>query len=189
MDALDLLTADHNRVRGLFARFQEAKAKNDTAQMGELADKIFFELNVHTEIEEKIFYPAVRDLDEEVAEEVEEGLQEHHVVDILMEEAQALQPGDAEWVAKMTVLIENVEHHAGEEEEEMFSEVRSKSDPDTRNEWGTRMEAMKAQQGAPTAAEADKLSTNKLRQLASEQQIPHRSTMSREDLVATVDPR
>ncbi len=188
MDALDLLTADHNRIRGLFARFQEAKDNDATAEMGELAGKIFFELKVHTEIEEKIFYPAVRDLDEELAAEVDEGLQEHHVVDVLMEEAQTLQPDDDEWVAKMTVLIENVEHHAGEEEDDMFPAVRSKSDADTRAEWAARMEAVKAQQGAPTSAEAAKLSTGKLRELASEQQIPHRSTMSREDLVATVDP-
>lgn len=189
MDALELLTADHNRVRGLFARFQEAKEKDATAQLGELADKIFFELKVHTEIEEKIFYPAVRALDDELADEVDEGRQEHHVVDVLMAEAQTLNPGDDEWVAKMIVLIENVEHHADEEEQDMFPAVRSKSDADTRKEWAARLEAMKAEYGAPTSADAAKLSTGELRQLAREQQIPHRSTMSREDLVATVDPR
>jgi hemerythrin superfamily protein len=189
MDALDLLTADHNRVRGLFARFQDAKSDDDTALMGELAEAIFSELKVHTEIEEKIFYPGVRELDEEVAEEVDEGLQEHHVVDVLIEEAQALMPGEDEWIAKMAVLIENVEHHADEEEQEMFPEVRAHSDADTRNSWGERMEALKDQRGAPTSAAAQKLSTAELRQLATEQQIPHRSTMNREALIATVDAR
>lgn len=189
MDALDLLTADHNRVRGLFARFQDAKDNDDTAAMGELAETIFSELKVHTEIEEEIFYPGVHALDEEIAEEVDEGLQEHHVADVLIEEAQALTPGDDEWVAKMVVLIESVEHHADEEEQEMFPDVRSRSDADTRNAWGQQMEAMKAQRGAPTSAAAEKLSTAELRQLATDQQIPNRSKMSREDLIATVDAR
>ncbi len=62
MDGLDLLIADHNRVRGLFVRFREAQDSNDTPAMSELADKIFEELEVHTDIEEQIFYPAVHDL-------------------------------------------------------------------------------------------------------------------------------
>lgn len=189
MDALDLLIADHNRFRGLFARFLEAKDDGDAAEMGELADQLAFELKVHTDLEEKIFYPGVRELGEEIAEEVDEGLQEHHVADVLIEEAQVLRPGDNEWVAKMGVLIENVEHHIDEEEAELFPHVRSKSGVDTRKQWGARMEAMKAEQGAPSPADADKLSTEELRKLATEQQIPNRSTMTRDDLVATVDAR
>ena len=124
MDGLDVLTADHNRLRGLFTRFQAAHENNDITAMGELAEQIFTELEVHTAIEEQIFYPAVHDLSEELDEVVDEGVQEHHVVDVLIEEARALRPSDAEWVAKLTVLIESVEHHAEEEETELFPQVR-----------------------------------------------------------------
>ena len=55
MDGLDLLIADHNRVRGLFTRFREAQGNDDTPTMGELASKIFEELEVHTAMEEQIF--------------------------------------------------------------------------------------------------------------------------------------
>jgi hypothetical protein len=54
---------------------------------------------------------------------------------------------------------------------------------------GTRLEAMKAQLGAPTAADKEHLTTEELKKLATEQEIPGRSSMSREELVATVDPR
>jgi hemerythrin superfamily protein len=189
MDAIDLLIADHNRVRGIFEQFQEAKENDDTAEMSELAEKIFFELQVHTEIEEKVFYPGVRGLEEEISEEVAEGLEEHHVVDVLMEEAKGLEPGDERWVAKLIVIIESVEHHAAEEEEEMFPEVRKVTDEAKRNEWGERMEQLKAQHGAPTPADAEKLTTEELKKLASEQHIPNRSKMTRDDLVATVDAR
>jgi hemerythrin superfamily protein len=188
MDALDLLTADHNRVRGLFARFREAQEKDDTAMMQELAGKVFEELKVHTEIEEQIFYPAVHDLDA-LAEVVDEGLEEHHVVDVLMDEAGKLDSSDPQWVAKLTVLMENVEHHAEEEETELFPKVRSESSPEQREDWGGRMEQLKAQLGAPTAADAEGMSMEELKRRAAEQQIPGRSSMSREDLVATVDPR
>lgn len=189
MDGLDLLIADHNRVRGLFVRFREAQENDDTLTMVELADKIFEELEVHTDIEEQIFYPAVRELGEELAEIVDEGVQEHHVVDVLIEEARTAKPGQAEWVATVTVLMENVEYHAEEEEIELFPLVWSATDVATREDWGERFEAMKAERGALTHAETAVLTTEELRQLASEQQIPGRSIMIRQDLVATVNPR
>ncbi|MGH3768327.1 MAG: hemerythrin domain-containing protein [Pseudonocardiaceae bacterium] len=189
MDGLDLLIADHNRVRGLFARFRAAQENSDTATMGEIAEKIFDELEVHTTIEEKIFYPAVHDLSEELAEVVDEGVQEHHVVDVLIAEARTLKPGDPEWVAKLSVLIENVEHHAEEEETELFPPVRSATDAAARADWAEQFETMKTQHSAPTRAEANELTTTELRRRASEQQIPGRSSMTRDDLVATVDPR
>ncbi|MFZ0120715.1 MAG: hemerythrin domain-containing protein [Pseudonocardiaceae bacterium] len=189
MDGLDVLTADHNRLRGLFTRFQAAHENNDITAMGELAEQIFTELEVHTAIEEQIFYPAVHDLSEELDEVVDEGVQEHHVVDVLIEEARALRPSDAEWVAKLTVLIESVEHHAEEEETELFPQVRSAAEAATRKEWGTRFEKMKADRSVPTPAEAAQLITEELRRRATKQQIPGRSTMTRDDLIATIDPR
>src|SRR6187401_1830073 len=111
MNALDLLIADHNRVRGLFTHFKSARDRADSTAMIETARKIFEDLTVHTTIEEEIFYPAIHDTSAEIADTVDEGLQEHHVVKVLMEELGEIDGGSDEWVAKMTVLIENVEHH------------------------------------------------------------------------------
>jgi hemerythrin superfamily protein len=188
MDALELLTADHNRVRGLFTRFKAAEGSND-AQAAQLATMIFKELDVHTKIEEEIFYPTVTTLKDEIHELVTEGVEEHHVVKTLMEEISGLTPSDEEWAAKMKVLIENVEHHAEEEEEEMFSLVRKATDADARAELGRQLEARKAALGAPTAADKEHMSTDELQQLAREQEIPGRSSMKREELLATVAPR
>jgi hemerythrin superfamily protein len=188
MDALSLLTADHNRVRGLFARFQEAEESEDTAQMAQLAQKIFTELEVHATIEEEIFYPAVKEADEELKETVDEGIEEHHVVDTLMAEVKTLAADDDAFAAKMKVLIENVEHHAEEEEQEMFPQTRKAFDKDALEELAARLEARKAELGAPTAADKEHLSNEQLQELAREQQIPGRSSMDREELVATVDP-
>ncbi|HLF40347.1 MAG TPA: hemerythrin domain-containing protein [Acidimicrobiia bacterium] len=117
-----------------------------------------------------------------------EGVEEHHVVDQLMAEVKGLAAGDETWAAKMKVMIENVEHHAEEEESEMFPLVRQHFDATTRGRLGESLEARKAQLGAPTAADKEHLSTEQLKELAREQEIPGRSSMKRDELVATVAP-
>lgn len=188
MDALKLLTADHNRVRGLFNQAREADEKNDTAELVELSQTIFKELDIHTRIEEEIFYPAIKDASEEMKEIVAESLEEHHVVDVLIKEMKALDPANEGWSAKLTVMMENVEHHAGEEEDEMFPKVRKALGQQKLDALGEGLEARKAELGAPTMADKQHLSTEDLERLAREQEIPGRSKMNREELLATVAP-
>jgi hemerythrin superfamily protein len=188
MDALDLLIADHNRVRGLFTRFQDAEEEERTEEMRDLAATIRDELSVHTTIEEEIFYPEVRSVSEDVADLVDEGLQEHHVAKVLLEEIQGLDADDDAFVAKVKVLIENVEHHADEEEEDLFPKVRSNTSAEAREDLGQRLDARKGELGAPTLADRDGLTKTELDELAKEQEIPGRSTMDKDELAATVDP-
>jgi len=108
MDALMLLTADHNRVRGLFARFEEAHEKDDAALMAAICEQAVVELKVHTTIEEDVFYPFVRQLGDQFSEDLDEAVEEHHVVDVLIEELGQVEAGSDTWVAKFTVLMENV---------------------------------------------------------------------------------
>jgi hemerythrin superfamily protein len=188
MDALTLLTADHNRVRGLFERFRKAEDAKNTARMSSLAEIIFTELQVHTTIEEEIFYPESHDLSDEIGDTVDEGVQEHHVVKVLMSEIERLSAGEDDWVAKMTVLMENVEHHAEEEENELFPKVRSHTSADDRKQMGERLDARKGQLGAPVLADKIDLTDDRLRELAAEQAIPGRSKMDHDELAATVSP-
>lgn len=188
MDALALLTADHNRVRGLISRFQAAKDADNAGEMLELGQQIFTELTVHTAIEEERFYPWAAELSEDIKTLIDEGIQEHHVVKILMEEVGRLTPDQPEWVAKLTVLIENVDHHAEEEESELFPKVRSASNASDLEELGRQLDQDKGAKGAPTLADTIDLTTAELKTLASKQEIPGRSTMSHDELAATVAP-
>ena len=189
MDALALLTADHNRVRGLFTRFTSAHEADDTQEMATLAAEILTELDVHAEIEEQVFYPAISEASADIREIVTEGVEEHHVVKHLSTEVRELAPGDEVWTAKIQVIIENVEHHAGEEEEQLFPAVRRALDTSALEQLALRMEALKAELGAPTAADKEHLTTEELQELARQQEIPGRSKMAREELVATVAPQ
>jgi hemerythrin superfamily protein len=188
MDALTLLTADHNRVRGLFARFQDAENSGEVTEMAELMHTIDEELTVHTDIEETVFYPWAHRLSDDIAEAVDEGMEEHHVVKALLDEIRVIEPGDSQWVAKITVVIENVQHHAEEEETELFPQVRGVTDANSRDQLGRDLEERKATLGAPVLADKQDLTTEQLHDMATEQKIPGRSTMDHDELAATVSP-
>lgn len=142
MDPFKLLKQDHDKVKGLFREYEEA---GDRAYRTKerIANTVFEELSIHEQIEEEIFYPAVRDgASKEGVEIVLEGYQEHHVVDVLIKELKATDVEDETYDAKFKVLTENVEHHIEEEEGEMFPEAR-RALGDTEDEVGERMMELK----------------------------------------------
>ena len=147
MDAITLLRDDHKTVEGLFKKFEKAgptakKTKRD------LVDKIVTELAVHAAIEELVFYPAVRQALPDASDEVLEGLEEHHVVKWTLSELADMAPAHERFDPKMRVLIESVRHHAKEEEDELFPQVRDAFTVQQLEEMGEALE--KAKETAPT---------------------------------------
>jgi hemerythrin superfamily protein len=123
MDAITLLKDDHRTVEGLFAKFEEAGPRA-FATKRKIVDTIIRELSIHAGIEEEVFYPAVRHALEQTEDQVLESLEEHHLVKVTLSELEKMDPKDERFVAKVTVLIENVRHHVKEEEKELFLTVR-----------------------------------------------------------------
>jgi hemerythrin superfamily protein len=124
-DAIAVLEADHRQVEELFDRFEGLGDRADKTRESVVA-KIIEELSVHAGIEETVFYPAVRDR-LAAAEEpmVLEALEEHHLVNLTLNELQSMSAQDERFAAKVTVLREIVDHHVEEEENELFKRVRS----------------------------------------------------------------
>jgi hemerythrin superfamily protein len=120
MDAITLLRDDHRAVEKLFKQFEKAGPRASKTKAN-LVNKIIQELAVHAAIEEQVFYPAVREADEDM---VLESLEEHHIVKWVLSELQGMSPTDERFDAKVTVLIELVRHHVKEEESDLFPEVR-----------------------------------------------------------------
>ncbi|MEY2406383.1 MAG: hypothetical protein QOG39_1299, partial [Acidimicrobiaceae bacterium] len=154
-----------------------------------ITNKIVEELKIHTTIEEEIFYPAIKDASQEIKDVVDEGFEEHHVAKVLIAELDTVESGSDSWTAKVKVLIEAVEHHAEEEETEMFPPVRARTEPETRAALGEKLGARKVELGAPPMEVALDLTMEELKEKAKEQEIPGRSKMKRQELAATVDPR
>jgi len=140
MKATDLLKKQHKSVKALFKKVDKTE---DGRQRRQLMDQIANELRIHTKIEEEIFYPAVREIGTSKAEEmIDESLEEHHVVDLVLAELPTVDPEDERFAAKMTVLSELVEHHAGEEEDDMFPMCEKKLGRERLEELGERMQRM-----------------------------------------------
>ncbi len=121
VSAIDLLEKDHQEVDGFFDEYETLE---DAAKKEELALKICLALTVHTQIEEEIFYPAVREAIEK-AELIDEAIVEHAAAKQLIAEIEEMDPADELYDAKVKVLGEQVRHHIEEEEDKLFPEIES----------------------------------------------------------------
>ena len=126
-DACTLLDEDHRNVKKMFKDFEplaESKSKTAPAKRRELADRICAELTVHAQIEEEIFYPALRGAikAEDLLDEAEV---EHASAKELIAQIQAGDENDSKWCAKVIVLGEYIDHHVKEERNEIFVKARA----------------------------------------------------------------
>ncbi|MGI8830803.1 MAG: hemerythrin domain-containing protein [Candidatus Limnocylindria bacterium] len=141
MDAISLLKADHDKVKKMLANGEETTERAEVTRT-ELFEKLKAEMLIHERIEEEIFYPALKS-HPKAKDIVLEGFEEHHVVDEIMGELEALPVTDETWGAKFKVMKENIEHHIEEEEGEMFKTARQVFDADELESLGARMQELK----------------------------------------------
>ena len=123
-DAIAMLKADHEKVRDLFKQFEELMEEEGSEKQKEaLARQVCNELKLHTQLEEEIFYPAVRAaIDDD--DLMDEAAVEHEGAKELIEQIESMRAGDDLYDAKVVVLSEQIDHHATEEEDEMFPKVK-----------------------------------------------------------------
>ena len=123
-DALELLKADHDKVKSLFREFEDLRGSDDEDERkGELVDEICYELTVHTMIEDEIFYPVLRSVidDDDMMDEADV---EHAGARELISQLEVMYPGDDHYDATVTVLGEEIAHHIEKEETDMFAAAR-----------------------------------------------------------------
>lgn len=146
MDAITLLKADHHDVEQLFQQFEHAERAH--VQKRQIVDRIVEALSVHAAIEEQVFYPVARATVPATDDVVLESLEEHHVVKWLLSELADMDPTHERFVAKTTVLMENVRHHVKEEETDFFPKVRKQLGRNELLELGDAL--AEAKKSAPT---------------------------------------
>jgi hypothetical protein len=116
---IEMLKEDHEKVKGLFEDFESAEGR----EQADIATTAIVELEIHADLEEKLIYPAIREqIDED--EKMNEAVEEHHLVHILIKELKKLKPNDEAFRAKFKVLGELVKHHIEEEEGEMLPKTQ-----------------------------------------------------------------
>jgi hemerythrin-like domain-containing protein len=152
-DACDLLDADHRAVKKMFKEYEElsgSKARGVAQKKMELAQQICQELTVHTQIEEEIFYPAVREAikDKDV---IAEANVEHQSAKELISQIRGMMEPDEMFDAKVKVLGEYIDHHVKEEKNEIFPKARAARKLDLvamRDELETRKEELMSEMTA-----------------------------------------
>jgi iron-sulfur cluster repair protein YtfE (RIC family) len=141
MNAVDLLKADHERVNRLFKQVRDTPKGEHPA----LFKQIYAELDVHTQIEEKIFYPALlKQGDKPLNDITREGIEEHRQAKMFLGELKKLTPTNKQYEAKLTVLMEDIEHHVKEEEGDMFKQAEDQLSAEALDRLAVRMEKEKA---------------------------------------------
>ena len=133
MKATDLLTQQHKKAKALFKRLENGRGE-PSELLSELAD----DLAAHMLIEHELFYPAVIEVDEHM---VEESFEEHALGEIALKRLLSVDPAQEGFRAKVTAVKELIEHHADEEEEELFPKVDKAMDDDQLKQLGKEMKA------------------------------------------------
>ena len=150
-DAIAMLSADHKKVKKLFKDFEKLKESGSAEEKQDLVNEICVELSVHAQLEEEIFYPAVREaIDDD--DLMDEAVIEHAGAKELIAQLEAADPSEQYYDAKVTVLGEEIDHHVEEEETEMFVKARkSKLDlSDLGREMAQRKETLVVDMEQPT---------------------------------------
>jgi iron-sulfur cluster repair protein YtfE (RIC family) len=163
MNATQLLKKDHATVKKLFAEFARTTTRAPRRRE-KLLDQIAGELEIHTRIEEEIFYPAVQEIPRGRTL-VAEARDEHEEVDKLVAEAQGLDVASAELTAKVREIRDAVVHHASEEEGEMFPAAERELGEEL-TELGRRLQERKRELATSTVQRAKRSVKKTLRKIA-----------------------
>ena len=146
-DAISLLKKDHEKVRGLLKKLESAALRGDS-NAPQLLKQIDKEVKIHSQVEEEIFYPAFHEAarTKDQNKLFFEAKEEHHVVDMVLPEVSEYE-GNEDFAGRAKVLKDLIEHHADEEEKQMFPAAKKLLGRDELRALGQRIKERKAQLG------------------------------------------
>lgn len=174
-DVIRLLEADHEELRALLKKLDGATGREARNLLG----RVRRALEVHTQAEEEIVYPAFKRIvgGDRAAVLVQESLTEHDLVEGLMDEMDSLRAGSTAFRGKAMVLRELVDHHASDEEEDMFPKLRQHAGAKRLAELGERFAQRKDE------LNVERASMSELHERARDAGIDGRSKMGRGELI------
>ena len=152
MDAIALLKADHALFRQLLEQLEATEGGD--AERVTIFNDLKARLIAHETIEEEILYPAMQEF-AQAEEIVAHSYEEHHVVDLLLDELTILSFEDSAWGAKAHVLQENLVHHLKDEESDLFPKVKKLLDADALGDLGVLMDERREEVMASAAVNPD----------------------------------
>lgn len=132
MKATSLLESQHRRVESLLKQLESGVADHEA-----LRDELANQLAAHMAIEQDIFYPAIKRVNDDL---INEAYEEHALAEVALKRLLATNPEDDEFRARVIALKELIQHHTQEEEEELFPAVQRVLDKDALEQLGKTMQ-------------------------------------------------
>jgi hemerythrin-like domain-containing protein len=148
MDCITMLKKDHQKAESLFKEFERSPKSQKRARR-RIVKNIVQELARHADLEEQIFYPAVKEATKKDGP-VLQALEEHELVKQLLQDLEKMEPEQERFEAKVVVLISQIRAHVKEEERVLFPMVRRALKQPQLNELGERLEEGKKALRKPT---------------------------------------
>jgi hemerythrin superfamily protein len=142
MKVFEVLKQDHQELKELF---DAAGQTADVEELEQLFNKIASQLELHTHLEETIFYPALEKYNP-LKDMVAEALAEHEDIEALLEDMQELDADSEEFESQLEILMASVQHHVAEEEGEMFPKVMECVDATELENLGKHLESFRGTQ-------------------------------------------
>ena len=187
-DVVPLIKSQHREIEELLAQAQQEDSDTMT-----LLRRVAGLLGPHSAAEESFVYPRIAELQEDEAEEVHDGTDEHHHAESLLAELLAGRPGEPGYDGKLAALVGELKHHVEEEESELLPVLSDKASDEERERLGERFAAQTGraevradQVGAGAGAGSGEPSKAELYEQAKRADIPGRSSMTKNELAKAI---
>jgi hemerythrin superfamily protein len=188
-DVVELIKAQHRKIDQLLEQ-----AESEGADTAALLQQVSDLLLPHSEAEESFVYPAIRQRDDREASEVKDGVAEHHHMEGLLSELLQEEAGGPGYDGKLAAFVAELRHHVEEEEQDLLPVLSDKASDAEREQMGllfaerTRDDGSSApseQSGSGDATES--MTRDELYEKAKEQDVPGRSSMTKDELRDAVE--
>jgi hemerythrin superfamily protein len=192
-DVVELIKAQHRRIDELLAQAEQAEPDQLAALLRQVADLLL----PHSEAEESFVYPAIKDYDTSEADEVKDGVAEHHHMEGLLQELLTEDPSGPGYDGKLAAMIGELRHHVEEEEQDLLPVLTEQASDEEREELGARFaevtghqledEAARAEPSPAKGSDGDGVTREELYEQAKKNDVPGRSTMSKDELARALE--
>ncbi len=189
-DVVDLIKIQHRRIDELLEQAEKAKPEQMGALLREVADLLL----PHSQAEESFVYPAIKDYERSEADEVKDGLAEHHHIEGLLESLLAEDPSGPGYDGKLAAMIGELRHHVEEEEQDLLPVLTEQASDEEREEVGARFAEVtnhqledEAEHSSAGGSDGDGVTREELYEQAKDKDIPGRSTMTKDELAKALD--
>jgi hemerythrin superfamily protein len=192
-DVVELIKAQHRRIDELLEQAEQAEPDRMAALLRQVADLLL----PHSQAEESFVYPAIKDYDRGEADEVQDGVAEHHHIEGLLQELLASDPSGPGYDGKLAAVIGELRHHVEEEEQDLLPVLSEQASDEEREELGARFAEVTGHQleddaepgpGSPvTGSDGDGVTRDELYEQAKKKDIQGRSTMSKDELARALE--